>query len=136
MFPCFIQMAPRIHWPASGDLYQNIAPETDWFTTHIGPEAGDAKVEKEINKEVASYGKQLGKLTELCLILAGEIEVEPGKKKELLGEIKEINTKVAAVVDRRRHELREQARSVLSRLKKSDADGFEQVMKDFGPKTG
>jgi hypothetical protein len=71
MFPWFWLWAPQVHFPWSGSVAQHIAPETDWFFAGIAPTAGDARIERQAFG-VASYGRQLGLITEVLLALAQE----------------------------------------------------------------
>ena len=67
MFP--FTFAPRFEYPLSGDVTQAIAPG-------FGDIEGVPEVEHEVIMTVASYGKQLGKLTEAMLAVADKIGLE------------------------------------------------------------
>jgi hypothetical protein len=69
MFPWLWFWAPQVHLPWSGDVAQRIAPSTHWFFQGIRPGAGHPRIEEEAF-DVASYGKQLGLITELLLDLS------------------------------------------------------------------
>jgi hypothetical protein len=69
MFPWLWFWAPQVHFPWSGSVAQHIAPDVDWFFDAIRPGAGDARIERQAF-DVASYGKQLGLITEVLLELA------------------------------------------------------------------
>ena len=69
MFPWLWIFAPQVHFPWSGSVAQQIAPDTDWFFGSIRPGTGDARIEQQAF-EGASYGKQLGLITEVLLELA------------------------------------------------------------------
>ena len=71
MFPWLWYWAPQVHFPWSGRVAQQIAPDTHWFFGGIRPGAGDARIEEQAFG-VASYGKQLGLITEVLLALAQE----------------------------------------------------------------
>jgi hypothetical protein len=68
MFPFLF--APNIHWPLSGNVVQDIAPS---FNQEL---AGIPEVEYEVLTSVASYGTQLGILTDAVLALAAASGVE------------------------------------------------------------
>jgi molybdopterin converting factor small subunit len=68
MFPWLWLWAPQFYFPWSGSVAQNIEPDTDWFFGTIQPEAGNAQVEKRVFG-IASYGKQLGLITDVLLEL-------------------------------------------------------------------
>ncbi|HEY0819804.1 MAG TPA: hypothetical protein VGD46_13555 [Rhizobacter sp.] len=58
-----LNYSPIVHWPLSGSVAQDIAPALLF-------RAGDVDTEARVLREVASYGKQIGKLSELVLKLA------------------------------------------------------------------
>jgi hypothetical protein len=51
------------HWPLSGSVAQDIHPS-------LLAQAGDRGVEREVLSDVASYGKQLGKISQLLVNVA------------------------------------------------------------------
>lgn len=63
--------APNVNFPWSGSVAQRIEPNTNWFFGAIDPDAGDARMEKKAF-EKASYGRQLGLITDILLALAAE----------------------------------------------------------------
>jgi hypothetical protein len=69
MFPWFWIYSPQLHFPWSGSVAQRIDPDTNWFFDAIAPDAGNGQIEKKAF-EVASYGRQLGLLTEVLMELA------------------------------------------------------------------
>jgi hypothetical protein len=64
MFPWLWIYAPVTRWPWSGAVRENVSPET--FFGGIKPEAGDGEIERQVF-ERASYGRQLGWLTDVVL---------------------------------------------------------------------
>ncbi len=66
--PPFFWPLTGISFPGAGGNAQSIMDS--WFSTSI-TYAGDAQVESRIVSDVASYGKQLGILSEALLELAG-----------------------------------------------------------------
>lgn len=57
--------------PASGDVLQDYHPLTNWFSPQVTVNyQGDADIEREIAGQVASPGKQLGKVLEVLLPIA------------------------------------------------------------------
>jgi hypothetical protein len=71
LFPPFVHWAPQFHFPLSGDVAQRIDPQV--VMNAITSAAGDREVEKQVLTEVASYGRQLGLITELLLDLAAQV---------------------------------------------------------------
>jgi hypothetical protein len=54
---------PVVHWPLSGSVAQDIHPS-------LLVKAGDDETELRVLREVASYGRQIGVLSDLLLALA------------------------------------------------------------------
>jgi hypothetical protein len=79
MFPWLWFFAPQVHYPWSGSVAQQIAPDTDWFFGSIRPGAGDARIEQQAFA-VASYGKQLGLITEVLTEQVRAIQQRGGAK--------------------------------------------------------
>ncbi|HEX7983677.1 MAG TPA: hypothetical protein VF616_09190 [Duganella sp.] len=77
--------APQIHFPWSGGVMQQIDPDLTWFSHWITPGAGNAAIEEKAFNSVASYGKQLGLITEVLLALVDEshMAAEPAAVDEL-----------------------------------------------------
>lgn len=68
--------SPEIHLPWSGEVKQHIEPDLTWFVNWITPGAGDADVEQRAFTKVASYGKQLGLITEVLLALVDQTKLD------------------------------------------------------------
>lgn len=71
MVPSVWFWAPQFHFPWSGDVAQRIEPNV--ILDAITSSAGNRDVEKRVLTEVASYGQQLGLITELLLDLAAQM---------------------------------------------------------------
>ena len=67
--------SPQIHFPWSGGVMQHIDPELNWFSRWITPGAGNPNVEEKAFTEVASYGKQLGLITDVLLALVQQSDL-------------------------------------------------------------
>ena len=115
MYPWFWLWAPQVNFPWSGDVLQDIEPTTTWFFNGIKPGAGNARIEEKAFA-VASYGKQLGLLTEVLIELAQknlddtaasagalselrriQAQIEQIKELEYDHELSQIETRIAAV---------------------------------------
>jgi hypothetical protein len=97
MFPWFSVWAPHIQLPWSGNVVQDIDPTTNWFFGAIKPDAGNAVIEQKAF-EVASYGKQLGLLTELLIDLAEQAATARGPEaSEALSRLKDIRSQIEAI---------------------------------------
>ena len=113
---------PPFAWnmPLSGDV-KDISPVTSWFSPQYEFNiAGNAALEKQEITKVASYGKQLGKLTNAVLELA---DGEPGEAVESLRvmakEIEELKSKTLA----------DSIEADLAKLKVQDKAAYEALVK-------
>jgi len=98
MFPWLWFWAPQFHFPWSGSVAQQIDPDLGWFFGAIRPNAGDAMVEREAF-EVASYGKQLGLISEALLGLSGRSPVTAEQAGLALDRLEEIRKKIESLKD-------------------------------------
>jgi len=115
-----------LRMPMANAFIQPIAPVTSWFSPQVEMNfAGDAAIEGKVVAKVASYGKQLGALTEAILELA---DGKPGDKIERLRSIAE---QVETV---KRQHLETAARASLDALRKSDPDALARVIVDYRSK--
>ena len=96
MFPWTLFWAPQLHFPWSGSVAQRIEPNTNWFFDAIAPNAGKAAIEKRAF-EVASYGKQIGLLTEVLLGLAKPDAVDQSTAQESLQRLAAIHQRIEAL---------------------------------------
>ena len=93
MNPWQLFWAPQFHFPFGGSVAQRIEPNTNWFFGAIQPSAGDGVIEKKAF-EVASYGKQLGLITDLLLDLAEGSKPNSDEGKRALDTLKDIRKKI------------------------------------------
>jgi hypothetical protein len=93
MIPWLYFWAPQVHYPFSGDVAQRIDPSTQWFFDSILPTAGDAQIERKAF-DIASYGRQLGLITELVIAIADEVQPASDKAQESLRRLKRIQTEI------------------------------------------
>jgi hypothetical protein len=113
MFPWLWLFAPQVHYPWSGAVAQHIAPETDWFFAGIAPTAGDPRIERQAF-EVASYGRQLGLITEVLLDLAAQMPPRSAKGRESLARLQAIQ---AAIEDLKQAEHERVAESLAEQVR-------------------
>jgi hypothetical protein len=100
MFPWFWVWAPQFQFPFSGSVMQRIEPDTNWFFAGIRPDAGNGAMEKLIHEDVASYGRQLGLVTEVLLGLLSKDTVTAEHAAESLERLKEIHHEIEALKSR------------------------------------
>ena len=91
MFPWFWTWAPQLHLPLSGDVAQRIDPSA-WFAA-IPPEAGNGQIEQQACA-VASYGKQLGLITELLLDVTQQTAPTSSQGQQALRQLQAIRDEI------------------------------------------
>lgn len=111
MFP-FLFNSPIIEYPLSGDVVQDISP------SFIAQMKGVPEVEWEVVTEVASYGKQLGKLTEAVLALASVAGADGAE----IDAVKALAGEVEAAKERAKAQVRARAEQALADLRKVDPE--------------
>lgn len=97
MFPWLWFWAPQLHFPWSGSVAQSIDP--DVFFGTIQPGAGNPRIESRAVSSVASYGKQLGLITEVLLALAEGNPAVKDKAARSLGKLKDIQDRIEQIKD-------------------------------------
>jgi len=96
MFPWLFFWAPQVQLPFSGDVAQRIEPQTQWFFDAIPAGAGDGEVERKAF-EVASYGRQLGLITELLLDLAEQTPPRTKAGRAARQRLQDIRSRIEAI---------------------------------------
>ena len=106
--------------PFSGDV-KDISPVTSWFSPQYEFNiAGNAALEKQVITKAASYGKQLGKLTNAVLELA---DGEPGEAVESL------RAMAAEIEALKNKTLVDTIEADLAKLKSQDKATYDNLMK-------
>jgi hypothetical protein len=138
MFPFYRYFSPHFRFPFSGDVNQQISPETDWFFGAIDPKVGDGEIEKEVFLRIASYGKQLGKITSVLLRLIEELQKnKPSVLKDLpeLADLKELHEKIERIKEENKDRNRDYARGILDKLIESnDTEFVKELLKSYQEK--
>jgi hypothetical protein len=118
MFPWFFFWSPQLTMPFGGSVAQRIEPSTSWFFDGIEPGAGDPAIERKAF-EVATYGRQLGLITEVLVDLAAQMPPATKKGAKSLQRLREIQERIEEVKDRDAIDVLEQIDSLLTRLKET-----------------
>lgn len=134
MYPWLWFWAPQFHFPFSGSVAQQIEPDTRWFFEGIRPEAGNGDVEEQIF-DVASYGRQLGLITEVLLAQTGSDAVPPFQAARSLARLQDVYHEVEAVKRRNSGKLTRAAVAALEKLQASDPAELAQVLSRFSQST-
>jgi len=100
MVPWIWWWAPslRLQLPLSGSVLQDIDPELTWFFGAIQPDAGDGRIERKAF-DVASYGRQLGWITEVLIELAERSGVGEGEAADSLCKLRRIRAEIERIKD-------------------------------------
>ena len=100
MIPWIFWWAPtlRLQLPLGGDVTQDIDPELSWFFDAIPPSAGDGRIERRAF-DTASYGRQLGWITEVLIGLAERDGVPDGQAAESLQKLRRIRAEIERIKD-------------------------------------
>lgn len=117
--------------PLSGSVSQEIAPY---------PYQGVPEIEADVTRNVASFGRQLGIISEAVLELAARLEArEPGEGRLAvtgdgspdaptpLDTLRALVAEVDAIKDRHREAVERDALRALERLKRMDAAGPDRL---------
>ena len=116
MFP--FQFNTTFEYPLSGDVAQSISP------AFFAAMKGVPEIERAVVQDVASYGDQLGTLTEVVLQLAKNA----GLKSDEVKDLKDIANKVEDKKTEVRQGLRERAEMVLRRLETADPEAYRELI--------
>jgi hypothetical protein len=121
------QVARATRWPLSGNVIQDIAPETYWFSPTVELNiAGDPRIEADVVRNVASYGKQLGILTEALLATAKDSD-DPA-----VCRLRDLAKDIEARKDARRSDAVAAARRALDELQERNPDALKTLLTDYG----
>jgi hypothetical protein len=127
MFPWLWFWSPTLHLPFSGSVAQQIEPDTQWFFAGIPAQAGNGQIEKKAF-EVASYGSQLGWITEVLLAQASPGSVDAAQAAGALRKLEQAHAQIEVVKKQSRAELAEAASAALARLQQADPAAYERLL--------
>jgi hypothetical protein len=131
MYPWLWFWSPQFHFPFSGSVAQRIDPD---FFSRIPPEAGNGEVEKQI-ADIASYGRQLGWLTEVLLSHTSPGTVPPEQAMEAQAKLETTYREIETVKRLNKAKLSRSAMAVLEKLEATDPDALALVLARFAQTT-
>lgn len=113
-------------WPLSGDVTQDIAP----ITSLLSPQfefnfAGNRRIESEVVADVASYGKQLGILSEAVMELAD------GNKGVAFDRLKKLTDQIEEVKHQHEDRLEQKVKADLDQLKQQDPKTLKRIIDEY-----
>jgi len=98
MYPWLWFWLPHIEFPLSGNVKQDIEPVASLFSGSVVPDSGNPNIEKKAF-EVASYGKQLGIITDLLIEIAEKSLPAKGQDNKALQDLMRISEKIKKIKD-------------------------------------
>lgn len=119
MFP-FLNATTNIEYPLSGDVTQDIS------SAFIARMKGVPELEKEVVTRVASYGAQLGTITDAVLSIAKAV----GASGEEIDKLSQMAKDVDSAKAESKVELRVRAETALRRLKDVDPKEYQKLIAD------
>lgn len=121
-------------WPfsmfAPNNLAQSILP--GWFSNVSVNYAGNAEIEKKVVEDIASYGKQLGIITDAVLVLAKD---PPPPGEDPIERLRKIAAEVRALKEKHKRSLSEEASEAMARLEKSEPREAQRIAREYLRKT-
>src|SRR5262245_42909300 len=117
MIPWLVFWAPQLYLPFSGSVAQRIEPNTNWFFDSIAPSAGDGQIERKAF-DVASYGRQLGLITEVLMDFARKNPPSTAEGRESLRRLKVIQAEIERLKDSDANSLVLDVEKTVGRLKR------------------
>ena len=112
--------------PFSGDVIQDIAPITSWLSPQFEFNfAGNRRIEAEVAADVASYGKQLGILSEAVMELAD------GKKGVAVDRLKKLTDQIEEVKHQHKDRLEQKVKAELDQLKQQDPKALKRLIDEY-----
>lgn len=115
MIPPVDIWAPMFRAPFSGDVTQEITPR------FMSPNfRGNADIEHRVQTDVASYGKQIGKILEALQTLSEQTDTP-------LPEIDDLVKKVEDIKSESKDAIRRQAQEAMAKLREVDEDSWNAL---------
>ena len=98
----------------------------NWFSSNVNVTyAGTPAIERDVVERVASFGKQLGIITDAVLELGADAK---GKK---VARLREVAEEIEAVKKRHRSDVRREAKEAIERLAKLDESELRTLLSRY-----
>jgi len=130
MFPWLWIWNPQFHFPWSGSVAQRIEPIT--LFDSIGADAGDGKIEKKAF-DVASYGRQLGLITEVLIGLAEKQMALPPEAASSLERLKSIRDQIEKIKEDEAVTLVQDIEARVDKLRRSNQVEYARLCAKLQP---
>lgn len=132
MFPWLWFWSPQVHLPLSGDVAQRIAPVNHLFFQGISPDAGDARIEEDAF-HVATYGHQLGLITDVLLDLSRRMAPGTPEGEDALRELRQVADEIDRVKRRHRARAAGDIEAELTAMRRRGGPEFERLAERLRP---
>ena len=132
MYPWLWLWAPQMNFPWSGDVAQEIEPTTNWFFRGIRPAAGDAEIEEKAFS-VASYGKQLGLITEVLIDVTEQVSTRSAESTESLNRLKLIQEAIDRIKTMQRASRVSDIASQVAEVKRKSGSEYAELSRTLLP---
>jgi hypothetical protein len=118
--------------PGAGGNWQTI--DTRWWSPNLTMNfAGDPAIEREINEEVATYGRQIGWLNDIVAALVeadGKAAIAKSEKAtKSFNKLETARRKIEAIKQRKAANALDEARDAMVKLAKEDAPAYRRLLR-------
>jgi hypothetical protein len=128
VFPWLWIFAPQTYWPLSGAVTQDVS--LDAFFRGIKPGAGVPGIEQRVF-EHASYGKQLGWLTEVVIDAVDRQGAPSADAREALDRLKALRADVERIKGDVRRDRAEAAMALLDSLAADSPEELDRLLRRY-----
>jgi hypothetical protein len=128
MFPWLWIFAPQTYWPLSGAVSQDLV--SDAFFRGIRPGAGVPAIEREVFEQ-ASYGKQLGWLSDVVVEAIDANALRSAGAREALASLRTLHARVERIKIEHRRDRTDAAIALLDRIAADSPDELRRVLQRY-----
>ena len=132
MYPWLWLWSPQMNLPWSGDVAQEIEPTTSWFFRGIRPAAGDAEIEEKAFS-IASYGKQLGLITEVLIDVAEQVGTRSAESTESMNRLQLIRDAIDQIKTVERASRVSDIASQVAQIKRKGGSEYAELSRTLLP---
>lgn len=128
MFPWLWIFAPQTYWPLSGAVSQDLV--TDAFFRGIRPGAGVPAIERQVFEQ-ASYGKQLGWLSDVVIEAIDANALRSAGAREALASLRTLHGRVERIKIEHRQDRADAAIALLDRIAADSPEELRRVLQRY-----
>ncbi len=128
MFPWIWLYAPQISWPLSGAVREDFSTEA--FFRGIKPGAGVPAIEEQVFEQ-ASYGKQLGWLTDVLVEAIDANTLQSAEARTSLLNLKQLQAKVACIKSQHRQARANAATALLDQIQADSPEELSRLLRRY-----